>query len=158
MRRSLATLSLLSIRSKMGKVWVLDTGTKGTGAEMVPLEKVLKKPAPGPGPAVASRKTAAPPPTEPAPRPRRLFKVIDVMTRQVLAENADTRATMDLLERIPGMVDVRIYAWQPRSERWRLLTLAEQRTMWELRSGDRSATLERASNFDTESDDGQTAD
>jgi hypothetical protein len=79
--------------------------------------------------------------------------VIDVMTRQVLAENADTRATMDLLERIPGMVDVRIYTWQPRSERWRLLTLAEQRTMWELRSGDRSATLERASNFDTESDD-----
>jgi hypothetical protein len=27
----------------MGKVWVLDTETKGTGAEMVPLEKVLEK-------------------------------------------------------------------------------------------------------------------
>jgi hypothetical protein len=25
----------------MGKVWVLDTGTKGTGAQMLPLEKVL---------------------------------------------------------------------------------------------------------------------
>jgi hypothetical protein len=30
----------------MGKVWVLDTETKGTGANMVPLEKVQAKPAP----------------------------------------------------------------------------------------------------------------
>ena len=29
----------------MGRVWVLDTETKGTGAEMVPLDKVQKKPA-----------------------------------------------------------------------------------------------------------------
>ena len=151
-------MPLLSIASEMGKVWVLDTGTKGTGAEMVPLEKVLRKPAPGPAPAVASRKAAAPPSTDPEPRPQRLFKVIDVMSRQVLAENADTRATVDLLERIPGIVDVRIYTWQPRSERWRLLTLGEQTAIWGLRSGDRSATLERASNFDTESDDGQKAD
>ena len=28
----------------MAKVWVLDTDTKGTGAQMVPLEKVLEKP------------------------------------------------------------------------------------------------------------------
>jgi hypothetical protein len=37
----------------MGKTWVLDTETKGTGANMVPLEKVQKKadaePRPGPG-------------------------------------------------------------------------------------------------------------
>ena len=32
------------------KTWVLDTGTKGTGAEMVPLEKVLRKPGPGRSP------------------------------------------------------------------------------------------------------------
>jgi len=30
----------------MGKVWVLDTETKGTGANVVPLEKVLKQPEP----------------------------------------------------------------------------------------------------------------
>ena len=30
----------------MGTVWVLDTETKGTGAQMVPLEKVLEQPAP----------------------------------------------------------------------------------------------------------------
>jgi hypothetical protein len=28
----------------MGKVWVLDTETKGTGAHVVPLEKVLRQP------------------------------------------------------------------------------------------------------------------
>jgi hypothetical protein len=30
----------------MGKVWVLDTETKGTGANMVPLEKTLEQPKP----------------------------------------------------------------------------------------------------------------
>lgn len=28
----------------MGKIWVLDTETKGTGAEMVPLEKIQRRP------------------------------------------------------------------------------------------------------------------
>jgi hypothetical protein len=32
----------------MGKVWVLDTETKGTGANMVPLEKVEARPEPRP--------------------------------------------------------------------------------------------------------------
>jgi hypothetical protein len=32
----------------MGKTWVLDTETKGTGANMVPLEKVQAKPEPRP--------------------------------------------------------------------------------------------------------------
>jgi hypothetical protein len=39
----------------MGKVWVLDTGTKGTGAQMVPLEKALEKQAPDTEPAVRRR-------------------------------------------------------------------------------------------------------
>ena len=34
----------------MGKAWVLDTETKGTGANVVPLEKVLKQPEPAEGP------------------------------------------------------------------------------------------------------------
>ena len=43
------------------KVWVLDTETKGTGANVVPLEKVLKKPDAEP--------PAPPPPPARAPRP-----------------------------------------------------------------------------------------
>jgi hypothetical protein len=34
----------------VGKVWVLDTETKGTGANMVPLENVQKQPEAGPAP------------------------------------------------------------------------------------------------------------
>jgi hypothetical protein len=57
----------------MAKTWVLDTGTKGTGARMVPLEDALEKPkpkAPSPPPA---RKPAAPAPRRDpvaAPRPK----------------------------------------------------------------------------------------
>jgi len=45
----------------MGRVWVLDTETKGTGAEMVPLDKVLKKQAPSKEPIFArpSRRRAS---------------------------------------------------------------------------------------------------
>jgi hypothetical protein len=37
-------LTLESKKTAMGKIWVLDTETKGTGANMVPLEKVERKP------------------------------------------------------------------------------------------------------------------
>ena len=40
----------------MGKTWVLDTETKGTGANMVPLEKVQKKPASEEKPVARPRK------------------------------------------------------------------------------------------------------
>jgi hypothetical protein len=42
----------------VGKVWVLDTETKGTGANMVPLEKVQAKPEP------RRRRKPAPPPAK----------------------------------------------------------------------------------------------
>ncbi len=46
----------------MGKTWVLDTDTKGTGARMVPLEDVLEKPEPKARPAAPVRKPAGSPP------------------------------------------------------------------------------------------------
>jgi hypothetical protein len=77
----------------MGKVWVLDTETKGTGANMVPLEDVLAKPAPKkaqrrfiPRRAESPESTMAPSPREPSK-----FKVVDVMTGLVVAEGCDTR-------------------------------------------------------------------
>lgn len=52
----------------MGKVWVLDTETKGTGANVVPLERVLKKPeAQAPAPPRPARRPA----TSPKPAPPR---------------------------------------------------------------------------------------
>jgi hypothetical protein len=115
------------------KPWVLDTGTKGTGAEMVPLEKVLRKPAPRPEPPFAPPKPRPRTAAEPDPPPPRRFKVVDVMSGQVLAEDVDARAALAILEQARSVVDVRVYVWQPQAKSWRLLTLAEQKAMWESR-------------------------
>jgi hypothetical protein len=42
----------------MGKTWVLDSDTKGTGARMVPLEDVLAKPEAEPDPKPGKRRPA----------------------------------------------------------------------------------------------------
>ena len=53
------------------KVWVLDTETKGTGANMVPLENTLVQPEPTPEPARPRRPRAAADASSPvAARPR----------------------------------------------------------------------------------------
>ena len=46
----------------MAKTWVLDTETKGTGANMVPLEKVLEQPSKDDESGPPRRKRAAPRP------------------------------------------------------------------------------------------------
>ena len=48
------------------------------------------------------------------PRQPRVFKVIDVMTREVLAEDADARSTVAVLEDVPSIVDVTVYVGTPR--------------------------------------------
>lgn len=117
----------------MGRVWVLDTGTKGTGAEMVPLEKVLQ------GPDSARKRPFVAPKPEPqpeeAPEPKRppRFKVVDVMSRCVLAEGTTTRGTIDLLEEMRSIVDVTLYVWDPEAEAWRMLSHGERRLLWERR-------------------------
>jgi hypothetical protein len=118
----------------MGKrPWVLDTGTKGTGAEMVPLEKVLRKPAPGKEPVLVPPKPRQRPAAAPEPRKPRRFKVVDVMTEQVLAQDVGARAAVKVLEKVRSVVDVRVYVWQPRGKKWRLLNLGEQKAMWKQR-------------------------
>jgi hypothetical protein len=114
----------------MAKTWVLDTGTKGTGAEMVPLDKVLRKPAPGAEPALAPRRLRPRPEPARAPRQPRRFRVVDVMTGRMLAEDADAQAAVDVLKDVRSVVDVRVYVWQPRAQKWRLLTVGEQKAMW----------------------------
>lgn len=117
----------------MAKVWVLDTETKGTGAQMVPLEKVLRQPASEP-----ERRRARPlqkrrpkPAHEPVP-PRR-FRVIDALSREVLAEDANAPETLELLTGVSQPVDVSIYVWEPKPEEWRLLTNRERKLLWEFR-------------------------
>ena len=116
----------------MGKVWVLDTETKGTGAEMVPLEKVQKQPA---APKPRRRKPPAPAREKAVPEPLRpeIFKVVDVMTRQPLIEDASARETIDRLKDVRSLVDVTIHAWDERAGRWQRLSRGEERALWRLR-------------------------
>ena len=119
----------------MGRLWVLDTATKGTGAEMVPLEKVLREPDASPARRYVAPKPEPPPPPQEAPEPRRppRFKVVDVMSRRVLAEGTTTRATVDVLEETRSVVDVTVYVWEAGAADWRMLTHRERRLLWELR-------------------------
>jgi hypothetical protein len=117
----------------MAKVWVLDTETKGTGARVVPLDKTLRKAGAPAEPLYVPPKPASRPVEAPQPAPPRRFKIVDVQTSAVLAQDADARATVDLLEELDSVVDVRIYVWQHKARRWRLLTLGEQKALWEFR-------------------------
>ena len=117
----------------MAKTWVLDTETKGTGAHIAPLPRAREEP-------LSERELAlvlfkGPPrparPQEPA-LPLR-FKVVDVMSARVLAEGIGARATVDLLEGMRSVTDVRIFLWVEATGRWRLLTLAEQKALWGFR-------------------------
>jgi hypothetical protein len=124
----------------VAKVWVLDTETKGTGAQMVPLDKAIRQPASEP----ERRRARAVP--KPAPKerpvestPPRRFRVIEARSRQLLAEDANAPETLELLRGIEQPVDVSIYVWEPKPESWRLLTGREKSLMWELRRRPRAS-------------------
>ena len=117
----------------MAKTWVLETETKGTGAQMVPLESVQHRSSTT-EPVFVRRPRApvAEPAVEPAPRAPRRFRIIDVMTRQVLADDVSVRDAVDALGDVHSVVDVNIYVWHDEPARWRLLTLGDQRALLEL--------------------------
>jgi hypothetical protein len=117
----------------MSKVWVLDTETKGTGATMVPLEKTLRKASAEPDLALVEWERPPRPAKAPAARPARRFRIVDVRSRQVLGDRLDARATIEVLRDVQSIVDVHVHVWQSTLDRWRLLTLDEQRSLWRLR-------------------------
>jgi hypothetical protein len=127
----------------MATTWVLHTETKGTGAQMVPLESVKKRSSgsstgePVPVPRKPRRAHRAEPSK---PREPRKFKIVDVMTRQALTEDATTQEAVDELKGVRSVVDVNIYVWQHERDRWRMLTFAEQRALLELAHSDVVAT------------------
>jgi hypothetical protein len=116
----------------MGRVWVLDTETKGTGAEMVPLDKVQRRPAPSKEPfwVPPEPHPRAPKPAE--PRAPLKFRIVDVLSRSVLADDAGAREAVDVLNGVRSIVDVQVYIRE--REQWRLLTLDELRTLWGART------------------------
>jgi hypothetical protein len=115
----------------MPKKWVLRTETKGTGAQMVPLESITQRPN-ATQPVFVPREQPRRAEPEAKPREPRRFRVVDVMTRQPLIDDGSTRETVEALSRARSIVDVNVYVWHEEQERWRLLSLAEQRAMWDV--------------------------
>jgi hypothetical protein len=116
----------------VGKVWVLDTETKGTGAQMVPLEKTLRQPASEPARRRA-RPIPKPKPRERAPEPPapRRFRVIDARSRTTLADDVSTREAIEVLRDVEQKVDASVYVWEPKADMWRLLTRRELSLLWD---------------------------
>ena len=115
------------------RTWVLDTETKGTGAHMVPLDELEDRGRPQPGKMWVPPKRTPRAPEPPKPRPPRRFRVLDVVTRAVLLEDGSVAETLALLGGIEHINDVNLYVWEPEEDRWRLLSMAEQRVVWERR-------------------------
>jgi hypothetical protein len=120
----------------MAKTWVLDTETKGTGANIVPLERREQRPEQREArPLVVPRRPAPRPAPPREPKAPHRFKVVDVVAREVLAQDTDARATLEVLRDVGSVVDVHISVWEPKAERWRLLTMSEQQALWRFREG-----------------------
>ncbi len=117
----------------MAKRWVLDTETKGTGAHVVPLSDVVRKPEPRGAMYVPPKPRATEPPPR-RPKAPLVFKVVEVTTKRVLGQRLDARATVELLSGVRSVVDVRLYVWEPNLARWRMLTLSETNALWRFRT------------------------
>jgi hypothetical protein len=124
---------LSTIVGDMAKTWVLRTETKGTGAHVVPLEQASERASPV-EPVLVPRAPARtePAPEAPVPRIPRRFRIVDVLTRQTLVEDASAREAVEALKRVRSIVDADVYVWQEERERWRLLSLGEQQALWEI--------------------------
>jgi len=118
----------------MAKTWILDTETKGTGAHIAPLPRPNAVP---PRERALDTVTLRRPErravrSEPARSP--MFKVVDVMSAKVITEGVDARAAVEALGPMRSVHDARVYVWVASSRRWRLLTFAEQRSLWRMRA------------------------
>lgn len=116
----------------MAKTWVLDTETKGTGANVVPLEKALQRAGEDRPLATVTfkRPPAAAADPSPAPSAPLRFRIVDVFSARELGSDMDLRAAVHVLEERRTVLDSRVYVRVPSSGRWRLLTLDEHKLLW----------------------------
>ena len=122
----------LAYLREVAKHWVLDTETKGTGAHMVPLEDLLEE-ADRPSRRLSVVKPRARKAEAPRKRQPARFRVTDALSRQVLADDADARQTLQALAGKRSVADVSVHMREGAAGRWRALTLAERKQLFELR-------------------------
>ena len=116
----------------MGKTWVLNSETKGTGAHMAPLESAERKA--GDDRALATVRLHRPPRSAVSAAPvKQRFKVVDVLSSRVLVEDAGAREAIEALEQLRSVLDARVSIWSMDAGRWKLLSLDEQKALWRFR-------------------------
>lgn len=125
----------------MAKTWVLDTETKGTGAHMAPLERADRKAGEQ---RELSTVTFKGPPSERShslpPRAKQRFKVVDVLSGRVLGEDVSAAEAVQALHGLRSVLDARISVRSAEAQRWKLLSLDEQKALWRFRDrGEHSA-------------------
>ena len=99
---------------------------------MVPLKRVLKHGSDAvPGFVLPERRRPEP---EVEPKKPYRFKVVDLMTRKVLAEDVGARGAVDVLGGVRSIVDVTVYVWDEEAERRRRLTFGETKALWDQRA------------------------
>ena len=132
----------------MAKKWVLETHTKGTGANIVPLDTEKEQDPPAPPREREVLWVHAPtkprPPKAPEPRAPRRFRVVEITTHRVLADEADARTALAALRDVHSVVDVAVSVWDPEHNHWRLLTHGEQRALWDMRGVEPGAGAQAA--------------
>jgi hypothetical protein len=116
----------------MGTTWILHTETKGTGAQMVPLNKATQRSRDPERVFVRDRAGRARQPESPKPRARREFRIVDVMTRRELASGVPVGEALAVLRGVRSVVDVWVYVWEQDRVRWRQLTFEEQHRLMDL--------------------------
>ena len=116
----------------MAKTWVLDTETKGTGAHVAPLKRDSGK-----APEELSLVQLHPPESakraEQAPPEPTRFKVVDVLSGRILAQDVSGGDAVRALRDVSKSMDALVYVREGERARWRLLSLADTRALWELR-------------------------
>jgi hypothetical protein len=117
----------------MGTTWVLHTETKGTGAQVVPLDKAKQRSKSTQPQFIRPQKGARAREQEaPEPRSPRRFRIVDVMTRQRLADEAGISDALAALKNVRSIVDANVYVWEEGRGRWRPMTFEEEHTLMEL--------------------------
>lgn len=120
----------------VAKTWVLDTETKGTGAHIAPLHDGARGGAKEAELALVQLTRPPRPPRPSEPPAKATFRVVNVLSGEVLGEDLDAREAVEALGGMRSALDARVYLRRGSRARWRLLSLADTRRLWALARGD----------------------
>ena len=99
----------------------------------MPRDRFEHPEAPKPGKVWVPPKRTPREPEPPKRRAPRRFRALDVVTREVLLDDGSVAEMLEMLREVEHVNDVNLYVWEPEREGWRLLSMAEQRVVWERR-------------------------